>query len=80
MTAQPPASEPGIRVEIRIVLPSGDRLNKTLVAEPSWRQALDLPLREYVNVILHRAAAEAHRWVSAHVPAEDSQPDLEESR
>ena len=80
MTAQSSTEEPGIKVEIRITLPSGDRLSKTLTAEPSWRQEFDLPLREYINTILHRAAAEAHRWVAAHVPAEDSRPDLEESQ
>lgn len=71
MTPTDPDDPRTIRVELTIALPSGDKLTKTLTAEPAWRQSLDMSLREYVNAILQRATAEAHRWVRAHTPAED---------
>lgn len=70
MAAEPDPDQ--ITVQLRITLPGGPKLTKTLAADPAWRQALDLPLREYVNLILHRATSEAHRWVTAHTPAEDT--------
>jgi hypothetical protein len=73
------AEDRTIRVEVRVSLPSGERLTKVLTAEPAWRQALDLPLGEYVNLILQRAAAEAHRWVAVHAPTEEGYGESSES-
>lgn len=71
MTVTDPDDPRTIRVEILVRIPSGDVLTKKLAAEPGWRQSLDMSLREYVDAILQRATAEAHRWVAAHLPTED---------